>query len=1282
MALKSIDHSLVLNGFLGTQHLSATLGAPTDATRWTFSTWFKRGRIEHGQESGILSGSVDADNRSTITFTGNGDLLYKHRLAGSQIDQVTTNASFRDPTAWYHLVVQYNSNEAVDVDRIKFFVNNVQATSLQLTNMPVQFAASFINGANNHEIGDSADEGNRSYDGYLADSYFCDGQILAPTVFAEQVDDTWQPISASPTFGNNGFLLEYGDDLELGDDTSGNVNDFTENAITAANQRDDTPSHNVATFNPTYFSTAGTLDAQVRNGGLLWATGQFVAPGDVCFATTLLPKSDKYYWEIEIVTAGSVNQAFIGVADNLADVSSTDIGGGEHAWLFVNDVGTTLSLRHAGSNTAFTSTGTLQTGDYAMVAYDATNGKLWFGVNGTWVDSGDPANGLNPVVTINDAFNMDLIPVVSLAGTNNVLAFRGSPEDQATIAPSGFVTLDVREWSDPPIPKPSDFFDLTIHVADDATSRAITGLDFQPDLGMIKGVDAAKITEWVMTDITKGPGVSHTNNVGTADEAANVEGEISAFNSDGFTVIQNTTVRDVNESGTDYIGFMWKEDVLAGLDLVGYVGAAAPQNIAHGLGVPPKLMYVRNRDTAAGNAIYSAVRHVGGIPTTDPETDFLESDATPAIADSPAYWDDTAPDASNFRVGSDTAVNANTDNHQAYVWAEVEGFSKFTAYIGSNVEDSPQNVFVYLGFRPKFVIIKRLDAAQDWAAAILATDIGDNDNDDANERQAGTDSSNIWRWNLEFGTQNEFIQPMDFCATGVKIVSAGPRTNALGDFLIFAWAAVPFKLASARAAAAPGPAAGAVDLAIDITATGDLPNQHGDGALDLGIQIDATGDLPVQHGAGALDIGIVIDGQGTNINRHGDGALDLLLDVTATADYPGEFGDSVNDLAIQVDGAGVNNAKHGDGQLFMVFDHITAAESGDDGGSAPLPVLQTNGVIVSSFPLIGSARIPQLQVVATIDNSSVISGNVRLPQLQTQGEIDGDMDVDLPLLQVEGVMVPGRVYFTDSLGLRIPVLQVVGAGVSQQLSGGSIILPKLRVQGSILPGSVITENPDAGGLVLPQLQVEGFLFVPNEGTGSVLLPALDIDPLSFIAAGSIGGGSVTLPFVQVEGIIVNGVALTGTVWVMNTETFETTNYLNFDFDSLVSFNEQPYGVTSSGIFLLEGDDDDGTDINARILTGISDRGDENLSEVAQLYLQYEGQSVILQLLPDGQQKIREYEIVRRSNSSGLIHARAKGSRGLRSRSWQMGFRNLSGGDFTFDKMGLLIRQLTRKTRKN
>ena len=218
---------------------------------------------------------------------------------------------------------------------------------------------------------------------------------------------------------------------------------------------------------------------------------------------------------------------------------------------------------------------------------------------------------------------------------------------------------------------------------------------------------------------------------------------------------------------------------------------------------------------------------------------------------------------------------------------------------------------------------------------------------------------------------------------------------------------------------------------------------------------------------------------------------------------------------------------------------------------------------------------------------------------------------------------------------------------------------------------------------LPALEANGFFLVPQEMAGTAItLPVIDIGPLSLIAPGSIITGSAILPIQRLDIVLVNAATLIATVWAMNTETLETTNYLNFDFVSLVSFADQPYGVTAGGIFLLEGDDDDGTNIDARVLTGISDRGNENLTEVAHSYMQYDGGAMMFQLFPDGQQRLREYRFERRSNSSGVIHARAKGSRGLRSRAWQMGLRNLGGDDFTLDKLGLLLRQLTRNTRKN
>ena len=1274
MAAKVISSSIVFD-HNGPDFLTRTPGAPTDATTWTFSCWVKIGSLGFvGNSQPLLSAGTGVNDNTTIFFSSGGSFFFRHEVATVVVDQVSTQGDFlRDPTAWYHIVVTYDSNEAVAADRIKFWSNGRKVEEFNSTNFPTSAATSFIDTAVEHRIGTDVGAIQDPSRGYMSDVYFVDGLALTPTTFGELVDDSWQPIAASPTFGANGFLLEFGDDLELGDDTSGNTNDFTESSITAANQREDTPTQNHVTFNPFRIGDNGFPDPTLEYGNLRFIIGD--TNFESCWTTSSLPLTGKYYWEVDIVQGTAVNETLVGVVSQLnSPTLGARISDDNHGWGIRNPSGTVLEIVHdLATLLTFTDTGTIQTGDYVQIAYDADTRELWFGINGTFLDSGDPGAGTGAHITFGatEIAGGALIPAVTTSGTvGNRLDFRAGAEDFEGSIPTGFATLRVDAWPVPVITKPSDFFEVVEWAGDSTASRDITGAAFQPDLAWVKDIN--NTGRHLISDITKGAGTVHYNHAAIADDAASANGEIRLFNSDGIRVVDGpTNGDDVNLTGRQYVVLMWKEGVLQGLDLVGYVGAAAPQNIAHALTVAPEFMYVRNRDTAAGNEVYFGHTIDGaGEQITDPETDSVQADTTAALTDSALPWDDTAPDASNFRVGSATSTNANTDNHQAYLWANVEGFCKVGSYGGSGavIGNAP---YVYCGFRPKAILIKRLDAVDDWCLLVKDGEFTNFNLDHIAYQHA----SQFWRSNLAEANQTPVPQVI-ICGSGFAVRQTNTEINALAEYAFIAWAEVPFKHASASSVV-PKNADGAIDLKLQIDATGDLPNQHGDGIPDLGIQIDATGDLPNQHGDGAMDIAIVLEGQGTNVNRHGDGAMDLAIVLDGTGDYPGEFGDGAMDLGIQIDAAGVNPTIHGDALLFWNMELAAAGESGDDGGNIPLPQLQVVGAATQSFPLTGSARIPQLDVVATIDNASVGTGTVRLPQLQTQGEIDGDMDVDLPLLQVVGTIVPGRVYFTDSLGLPIPVLQVVGAGISQQLSVGTIPLPLLRVLGEILPGSVIT-----GSVELPQLQVDGFLFIPNQGTGSILLPALDIDPLSFIAAGSIGGGSVTLPFVRVEGVVVNGVTLTGTVWVMNTETFETTNYLNFDFDSLVSFNEQPYGVTSSGIFLLEGDDDDGTDINARILTGISDRGDENLSEVAQLYLQYEGQSVILQLLPDGQQKIREYEIVRRSNSSGIIHARAKGSRGLRSRSWQMGFRNLSGGDFTFDKMGLLIRQLTRKTRKN
>jgi hypothetical protein len=1279
MALKQIPNSIVFNSD-DPDFLNRTPGAPTDATTWTLSFWVKRGIGDFDVTSDtILAAGTSATDNTQIFFSANGGLFFRHEVASAVVDNVSTQSHFlTDPTTWYHVVIVYDSNEVLATDRIKFWVNNIKVESFNGSNFPTLAATSFINTAVEHRFGDPIDTAvSDPSRGYLADVYFVDGLALTPTTFGEQIDDSWQAIVASPTFGANGFLLEFADDLELGDDTSGNVNDWTENSITAVNQREDSPSQNHVTLNPLRIGENGFPDPDLHFG-----SRQFIATAvniNACWATASLPLTGKYYWEVN-VDVGAVDETRIGIVTQHSDVQLTqNIGTDNFSWAIRNSSGTVLELIHDGLiDLTFSDTGTVQSGDYVQIAFDSDTGNLWFGVNGTFLDSGNPAAGTLPTKTLTaNEIAGGIIPAVAVGGAiSNQVTFRAGTEDLEGVVPTGFVTLRVDAWPTVAITKPSDHFEVIEWAGDNASPRAIAGADFQPDLVWLKNADS--VGRHLISDIIKGAGTVHYNHAAIADDAASLDGEISVFETDGISVQDGgTTGQDVNASGREYLALLWKESVLAGLDLVGYVGAAAPQNVAHGLGVAPDFMYVRNRDTAAGNEIYHGkIVDASGEPIFDPETDSFQADTTAAVADSAAPWDDTAPDASNFRVGSATSTNVNTDNHAAYLWAEVEGFTKVGSYTGGGTAGNQTNApFIYCGFRPKAVLIKRIPNIEDWALFVRDGEFSFF----ATDQRAYLTASRFLRSNLAQGNTGS-TPGLIICGSGFGIRQADAEFNQpAAEYIFIAFAEVPFKHASASASA-PKNADGAIDLKFQIDATGDDPNQFGDGQPDLGIQIDATGDLPNQHGAGAIDLAIVIDGQGTNVNRHGAGAIDLAFVIDATADYVGEFGDGAKDLALTIDAAGLNPGKHGDGLIFMSTEIFSAAESGDDGGSIPLPALQAEGTIVSSFPLAGEARIPQLQLEAILDNANTGFGpNILLPKLQTQGEINGSAGATLPLLQVLGTMVPGRTYVGTAI--TIPFLQVEGSGISPQPIAGNVRLPGLRTFGSILSGAIITEN-ELGGLVLPQLQVEGFLFIPNLGTGSVLLPALNIDPLSFIAAGSIGGGSVTLPFVRVEGIIVNGVALTSTVWVMNTETFETTNYLNFDFDSLVSFNEQPYGVTSSGIFLLEGDDDDGTNIDARILTGISDRGDENLKEVAHLYAQGEFQALILQLFPDGQTRIREYELTRVSNSTGIIHARAKGARGLRSRSWQMGFRNSSGGDFTIDKLGLLIRKLVRKTRKN
>jgi hypothetical protein len=164
---------------------------------------------------------------------------------------LVTTPVYRDVSAWYHVVVAVDTTQATSSNRVKLYVNGVQVTSFDNEIYPSLNFDTAVNNTVAHYIGDHPALG-YYYDGYMAEVNLIDGQQLDHTDFGEFDEDSgiWKPIAYTGTYGTNGFFLEFKDSSALGDDTSGEGNDFTVNNLTSIDQTTDTPTNNFATMNP------------------------------------------------------------------------------------------------------------------------------------------------------------------------------------------------------------------------------------------------------------------------------------------------------------------------------------------------------------------------------------------------------------------------------------------------------------------------------------------------------------------------------------------------------------------------------------------------------------------------------------------------------------------------------------------------------------------------------------------------------------------------------------------------------------------------------------------------------------------------------------------------------------------------------------------------------------------------------------------------------------------------------------------------------------------------
>ena len=269
---------------------------------------------------------------------------------------------------------------------------------------------------------------------------------------------------------------------------------------------------------------------------------------------------------------------------------------------------------------------------------------------------------------------------------------------------------------------------------------------------------------------------------------------VTAFNSDGFTVGTagdyngsdnsqvawqwkdnggTTTTNDASSTGVGSIDSVYQANTTAGFSIVSYTGTGSAGTIAHGLGAVPSWMVVKNRSKSGGEGWM--VYHQGN--TSAPETEHLQIHNTNATSDNDIAWNDTAPTSTVFSVKDDDSTNDSGETHIAYLWTDIQGYSKFGDYIGTGNDDGP---FVYTGFKPAWLMIKRT-TANAWG-------IFDSARGAYNEITMNLDAD---RTDAENTATN--YDDLDFLSNGFKLREENDDINASGGTYIYmAFAEHPF----------------------------------------------------------------------------------------------------------------------------------------------------------------------------------------------------------------------------------------------------------------------------------------------------------------------------------------------------------------------------------------------------------------------------------------------------------------------------------------------------------
>lgn len=787
-------------------YASKTFASAGNQQNWTWSGWVKRATL--GQRNQHLFGAQQSgSNIGTIFFKSDDTLKVNNKTGNSNGDECRTNAKFRDTSSWYHIVVAFDGSQATQSNRSKIYVNGV--LQARTTELGLSTGNGYMNtNGKEHSIGARRENStDHQFDGYLAEMNFIDGQTLSPTSFGETKNGIWIPKAYSGSYGTNGVYLKFAGNTN---DSSGNSNNFTSFNISAHDYVADCPENNWCTMSSLYYD----LTTRLTEGAL-----KHSGNSDRKSTGTLGFSSGKFYYE-HVRLSGTGDGEF-GVVRLEADLPSGNFGDNTDSvsiWL------QTGAVRYNGSFPA--TIGGFSDGDILNIAMDVDAGKVWFGKNNTWHNSGNPAAGTNATVSGLAAGTWTASMKQYRVGCFNFgqdSSFAGNKTSGSASAsddngfgdfyytpPSGYLALCSANMPDPDgvdpnaDETPSEYFNTILWTGNGSNPRSITGVGFQPDWVWLKSRNANQSNHWVDSLRGSSGGVMRTlrTNAVSNEEFSSTGGTLAyghmtSLNADGFTVNSGSNGDDqVNNTNWTYVAWNWhtgasnvtntngsitstvQANPTIGFSMLTYTGnGSSGSTIGHGLSKAPSMIITKHRSGNGSNFLWPVFHRENGTGGY-----FRLQDTVGTTNNTQTVQ---AVGSSTYTVGSDGHINLSSGQFVAWVFHDVEGFSSFGRYRGTGNSDG---AFNYTGFSPAFVMLKGYANARDWRMYdnLRFNPYNPQHNDLCANNQNGDD---VPPWGSD----------VDFLSNGFKIRSGDHRTNENNSqYIYMAFAEHPFKYANAR----------------------------------------------------------------------------------------------------------------------------------------------------------------------------------------------------------------------------------------------------------------------------------------------------------------------------------------------------------------------------------------------------------------------------------------------------------------------------------------------------